>query len=365
MIKHVYMHIPFCKYICSYCDFCKKYIKNQPVDKYLSALEQEIGEKITKKQKINTLYIGGGTPSALEINELKQLQQIIAKFFVFDTEYEFTFECNPDDISVEKMELLTAMGVNRISMGVQVLNDQLLTNLKRKHTVSDVKKAIEIAQKYLRNISCDFIFNLPEQTMSDLEASIALIEEYKLTHVSYYGLILEENTILDTQEYELQDEDNEASWYYYLQEKLTELGYIQYEISNYARKEKFTSKHNLAYWQQREYYGFGLGASGYEKNLRYTNTKSLQHYLKNPMEKLFIEEINLSDLNEEKILLNLRTSYGIEKAFIEQNQLTISDKYFEQIGENIRIKSDYFYLSSEIIVDLLMQIERNLCKDTL
>ncbi len=363
MIKHIYIHIPFCKYICSYCDFCKKYIKNQPVSEYLRVLETEIAMTITEKIEIETLYIGGGTPSALEQKNLKQLQQIIAKFFVFKPGYEFTFECNPDDISDEKMQILKQMGVNRLSIGVQVVNNDILQKLQRKHTVHDVEIGLEISKKYFDNISCDFIFNLPEQTKADLDNSLRIISQYNLSHVSYYGLILEENTILDTQTYQLQDETTEANWYHYLQNQLIELGYFQYEISNYAQGEQNVSKHNLAYWQQHEYYGFGLGASGYINGVRMTNTKSMQAYLENPLTKLCVETINENDELEEKILLNLRTRYGIEQSFMDKYCLNYQNDYFEVIDQNVRIKAEYLYLSNEIIVDLLIELERNVCKD--
>lgn len=363
MIKHIYIHIPFCKYICSYCDFCKKYIKNQPVSEYLRALESEINMTITDKIEIETLYIGGGTPSALEIENLKQLQQIIAKFFVFKPDYEFTFECNPDDINDEKMQILKQMGVNRLSIGVQIVNDTILQKLQRKHTTSDVEIGLEISKKYFNNISCDFIFNLPEQTKIDLDNSLRIISQYNLSHVSYYGLILEENTILDTQIYQLQDEATEANWYHYLQKALIELGYFQYEISNYARGEQNVSKHNLAYWQQHEYYGFGLGASAYVNGTRITNTKSMQDYLQNPLTRLCHDTITKEDELEEKILLNLRTRYGIEQTFMDKYCLDYQNDYFEVINQNVRIKSEYLYLSNEIIVDLLIELERNVCKD--
>ncbi len=366
MIKHVYIHIPFCKYICTYCDFCKKYIKNQPVSAYLEALEAEIKTKIINKIQVETIYIGGGTPSALSINQLKQLQQIIAKFFTFAPNYEFTFECNPDDVSTELLTILKAMGVNRISMGVQVLNDKLLHELKREHTVEDVEKAIELSTKFIENVSCDFIFNLPNQQLEDIDVSLMLIEKYHLSHVSYYGLILEENTILDTMDYQLQTENTETKWYYYIQSKLKNMGYIQYEISNYAKSEAFISQHNLAYWQQKSYYGFGLGASGYEQGTRFMNTKNMRSYLEDPGLKISEDKLTTFDVLEEKILLNLRTQFGIEKSFLDEYNLDYQNDYFEVINNlYVRIKPKHLYLSSEIIVELLLQLERNLCKDIL
>lgn len=356
MIKHVYIHIPFCKYICTYCDFCKKYIKNQPVSEYLNALEAEISKSITEPIVIDTLYIGGGTPSALNEDDLDKLASILAKYFCFNKDYEFTFECNPDDVSANLVPKLKQMGVNRVSMGVQTLNDELLTNLSRKHSAIDVQKAIDLLKPVIANVSCDFIFNLPEQRIEDIIKTFEFIKTNKLKHVSYYGLILEENTILDTKEYELQSVETEVEWYSEIQKFFESNGYVQYEISNFA-KEGYESRHNYAYWQQREYYGFGLGASGYVEKCRYTNTKSLNEYLK--QENIVTEENQLvqDDLDYEKIFLNLRTSKGIELEFINELKLEYDLKFFEIVDGYLRIRKEYFYESNEHIVDLLMQLD--------
>lgn len=356
MIKHVYIHIPFCKYICTYCDFCKKYIKNQPIDAYLNALEREINSSILKPLSVKTIYIGGGTPSALTIKQIKKLGQIIRTNFSFDEEYEFTFECNPDDVNNELIFELKQMGVNRISMGVQTINDERLVELKRKHTKADVENALELLQGNFTNVSCDFIFNLPNQTLAEIKDSITFIKKHNLSHVSYYGLILEENTILDTTDYELKDEDVEADWYNYIQKELTELGYNQYEISNFA-KSNLASIHNLAYWQQKEYYGFGIGASGYVDNVRTTNTRALKDYLSDFSVDQIKTKITKADMVEEKIFLNLRTTKGIETSFLKENNLNVDLTFFEEVGEYTRIKPKYLYESSELIVNLLVELE--------
>ncbi len=356
MIKNVYIHIPFCKYICSYCDFCKKYIKNQPVDAYLEALDLEISKSIAEPIAIDTIYIGGGTPSALNLEQIDKLASIIAKYFLFNPNYEFTFECNPDDVNPELVDKLVQMKVNRISMGVQTLNDDIQSNLNRQHNKSDVVNAIKCLDGKIDNVSCDFIFNLPSQKFSDISTTFDFIKENKLKHVSYYGLILEENTILDTKEYELVDEDIETNWYLDIQKFFNDNDYQQYEISNFA-KPGYESKHNFAYWDQKEYYGFGLGASGYVNGVRYTNTKSLNEYLKQidlRMEENKLEEF---DLDYEKIFLNLRTSRGIELEFINRLNLKFDPKYFNIEGNYLKIKPEYYYESNEHIIDLLMQLE--------
>lgn len=356
MLKNVYIHIPFCKYICSYCDFCKKYIKNQPVDAYLEALETEITHKLEKRIVIDSLYLGGGTPSSLNLAQLQKLRRIINKHFTFSENYEFTFECNPDDVNEEMVNELKLMGVNRISMGVQILNDERLKELRRGHSVDDVKQALDCLCNVIDNVSCDFIFNLPKQTKADIDLSLDFIKQYKLKHVSYYGLILEENTILDTQEYDLLNEDDEADMYYYIQEKLNELGLKQYEISNYAFSG-YESQHNMAYWLDKEYYGFGLGASAYIDGVRLTNTKSMQDYLN--QENLIIEEHKLdkADKDYEKVFLNLRMNRGLDNEFINEHNLTINPKYFASDETYTHIRPEYFYESSELIVELLEQLD--------
>lgn len=356
MIKNVYIHIPFCKYICSYCDFCKKYIKNQPIDEYLDALEWEISQTIDSKIEIETLYIGGGTPSALNPNQREKLAMIIAKYFSFTPNYEFTFECNPDDVDELLVQQLEAMKVNRVSIGVQTLNDDLLRELKREHCTDDVVKAVELLAAKIPNISCDFIFNLPNQEFSDLETSFAFIEKYQLKHVSYYGLILEENTILDCSDYQLKSVETELEWYQAIQSFFKKHDYHQYEISNFA-KCTYESKHNLAYWQQKQYYGFGLGASAYINDERITNTKSLKDYLEQKNIQLEVNKITKDDFNYEKIFLNLRTDIGIELDFVNELSLKYDERYFEIHNERLRIKPEYYYESNEHIVELLMQLD--------
>ncbi len=353
-MSSVYIHIPFCKYICTYCDFCKKYKKNQDILAYLDALDQEILKQIPKKKVVSTIYIGGGTPSSLTIIELKRLSKIIKEHFIFDENYEYTFEMNPDDVSNEKMQLLVQMGVNRISIGMQTLNNELLVSLKREHTVLDCENAIQIASKYIENISIDLIFNLPKQTKEDIKINLDFIKRYKqIKHVSFYGLILEENTILDTQKFKLLAEDIEASWYYIIQEELSILGYEQYEISNYTKKG-YKSIHNLVYWQNKEYYGFGLGASGYINQVRYTNTHSLSNYLKGDI-LWFKEKINHEEYLYEEVMLKLRTIEGIEFKKVEKYYL--DKEYFQIKNDYVSIKPNKLYLSNEAIVKLLEQME--------
>lgn len=362
VMKSVYIHIPFCKYICSYCDFCKKYIKGQPVDKYLEYLDLEIGMYLKDRIDVDTIYIGGGTPSSMSDLQVTKLMKIINKYFIFNDNYEFTFEANPDDVNDDLIKIIKAGGVNRLSLGVQTLNDQINHDNMRMHTSLDVQKALDTASKYLANISIDFIFNLPKQTMDDIKKTMEFVKlnDAKLKHVSYYSLILEDNTILHTRNFELMDEDAESVIYDYLQATLEQMGYQQYEISNFG-KPGYQSKHNQVYWDNQQYYGFGLGASGYINNVRYTNLKAMNMYFDNLDEhKLpYIESFKLTnyDLIQETIMLGLRTSKGIKLSSLYGIDLNMDN--FEIVNDYIRIKPSKLFVSNEIIVELLEKFDND------
>lgn len=355
MTDSCYIHIPFCKYICTYCDFCKKYIKYQDVDLYLESLKKEMST-LENNQKLTTLYIGGGTPSSLSVVQLEKLFNLIQEKFEFKENYEFTFECNPDDINKELMVLLKKFGVNRISIGMQTTNDKCLSLLKREHTKKDCQTAIDIASEYFNNISVDFIFNLPWQTEDDIIKDLKFIEQNStIKNVSYYGLILENNTILQTQEYSLFDEDKEATIYYLIQKNLNELGYNQYEISNFA-KNGYPSIHNQVYWLGKEYYGFGLGASSYVDGVRKTNTSSIKDY--NSQSNIVIESEELDQFAKdyEKIFLSLRTTKGLDLKLIKKYDLQYEEEDFILEDGYIHIRPEKFYISTTIILNILNQL---------
>ncbi|MGL5020529.1 MAG: radical SAM family heme chaperone HemW [Mycoplasmatales bacterium] len=359
-MKSIYIHIPFCKYICSYCDFCKKYIKGQPVDLYLEYLEKEISLYLEDSINVDTIYIGGGTPSAMTNYQIQQLGNIVKKFFKLNKDYEFTFECNPDDIDIDKMLILKNMGVNRLSIGVQTINDVLNKKNNRMHTKKDVQNALDISGSYFENISLDFMFNLPEQTKKDVDDSIEFIKLNfdKIKHISYYSLILEENTILDTRDFVLMDEEEESLMYYYILKRLENIGFKQYEISNFS-KDGYISRHNHIYWDNKKYYGFGLGASGYIDNIRFTNIKGMKPYFES-IEKgvkpiLESNQITEDDLLQEVILLGLRTTKGIKKDLLKN--IKYDENNFDFYKDMMRIKKNRLFISNEIIVDLLEKLD--------
>ena len=359
MVKSVYIHIPFCSDICSYCDFCKFYYNSYMVDKYLDALEDEVRNNY-KGDIINTIYIGGGTPSSLNIEQLNRLFEIID---LFNKDIiEFTFECNIENIDEEKVKLIKNNGVNRISIGVQSFNGNLLNFLNRKHKKEEVIEKINFIKKYIDNINIDLMYAIPGEDLKILNNDIDKILELDISHISTYSLIIEDNTILKNMNIDYIDEDIDYEMYKLICNKLKENGYIHYETSNFS-KDGYESKHNLVYWNNEEYYGFGLGASGYIDNVRYTNTKSINHYLEG---KYRYEEsiLSINEVIENEFILGFRKLKGIDinklkdkynldinkfdfiNKLINDNKLILKDNY-------LSINEDNIYVSNNILVEFM------------
>lgn len=363
MQTSLYIHIPFCRYICKYCDFCKKFTTSFDHQVYVEALIQEIKYKKINFKELKTIYIGGGTPSALDQNALNSLLSFIKEQLEEKQVLEYTLECNPDDVRLELIDFLVSKGVNRISLGVQTLNDQILVDAGRNHTSKQVTEAINIIYPQIKNISIDLMFNLPKQSLKDIEDSFEFIRknQEKINHISYYSLILEEHTIFNQENVENFSEEEEADIYQLIQKNLIDLGYLQYEIANYA-KGPYTSKHNQNYWQGGNYYGVGIGASQYVNSKRSTNTKSIKKYvdlINNQEFDLLLmeeEEISLEEEVYEQIMLGLRTNDGILQDLLVQNNIEINELFFEKVEDRIRIKPTYLFLSNGIILDILEQL---------
>ncbi|MGL4589323.1 MAG: radical SAM family heme chaperone HemW, partial [Mycoplasmatales bacterium] len=369
MVNSLYLHIPFCKYICAYCDFTKKYIQKQDTRKYVENVIEEWRLKfngstdskhgLETKVKLQTIYIGGGTPSALPLDELEVLLTFIERNVELVEDYEYTFECNPDDITLELLMLLKRCKVNRLSIGIQTLNQEILLKLKRNVTILEIERGIATACEHFANVSVDLMYNLPRQSLTDIENSLEFISKYNIKHISYYSLILEKNTILDTQKFKLWNEEKELKVYEYLRDRLAELGFNQYEISNYAQVG-FESKHNQVYWHNQEYYALGIGASGYEQRTRYTNTSSLQtYYTKIASQQLPIyetEAISSESFLEEKIMLGLRLRTGVELTEEIISKLDLDKRKFSVDANYLRITDEYVYQSNELIIEMIEQI---------
>jgi putative oxygen-independent coproporphyrinogen III oxidase len=321
MIKSAYIHIPFCEHICHYCDFNKVFLQGQPVDEYLAMLKKEMQLQLIQypTAKLETIFVGGGTPTSLNENQLAFLCESINEVLPYSKEVEYTFEANPGDLSREKLDVLFQSGVNRLSFGVQSFNDELLQRIGRTHRAKEVYETIEKAQSVgFTNISIDLIYGLPGQTMEDFMDTLEKALELDLPHYSSYSLIVEPKTVfynlLQKGRLNLTPQDLEAAMYIQLMEKMEKYGLHQYEISNFARSG-FESRHNLTYWNNEEYYGFGAGAHGYTGGKRIANYGPLKKYMSPLSEGTLpiIEEhlVPLHEKLEEEMFLGLRKTDGV------------------------------------------------------
>lgn len=349
-MKHLYIHIPFCKHICSYCDFCKLLKIDKFIEDYLKGLEKEINEYYNGEE-LETIYIGGGTPSCLNSNELNKLFNILKKIKL-KKDYEFTFEVNPSDITEELINILVLNKVNRISIGIESFDTDKLGFMERNSNYTDIKEKIEMIKlKGIKNINLDLIYGIPGETLKILKKDLKLLTKLKPTHISTYSLIIEKHTKLYNEAVENIPEQLDAKMYNLICKYLKKHGYNHYEVSNYSLNN-YESRHNLSYWNNKEYYGFGLGASGYIDGFRYQNTSNLFKYLK---EEYRINESLLSqeDKMYDEIMLGLRKIKGINlEEFKRKYKIDFTEKY--DINELLKnkeliIKKGYLYINPKYI----------------
>ena len=325
--RAVYIHIPFCKKICHYCAFNKYFYDGQPVDQYLAGLDTEMKlYQLNQQQAMDTIYVGGGTPSCLSMAELDQLMASIRRYLPLNDQTEFSFEINPGELTLEKCHLLRDYGVNRISMGVQTFNDRLLRKIGRNHREQHIYQSIDwFRQAGFENLSIDLIFRLPGQTIEDFDESLTKALSLNLPHYSLYSLIIENQTVFQQLMREgklpLPSEDVDADMFQLAIERLATQGIQQYEVSNFAMPG-YESRHNLKYWQYIDYYGFGAGAHGFLDGVRYYNHGPVHHYLKQTRQNLkpIIDQTALSknEQMEEHLFLALRTVKGMDLTEFEQ-----------------------------------------------
>lgn len=346
LIRAAYIHIPFCKQICHYCDFNKVFFEGQPVEEYLQCLEKEMSlEQVDPSVPFKSIFVGGGTPTALNESQIEKLCSNIRKSFPISQDTEFTFEANPGDLSKEKLQILKDAGVNRISFGVQTFNDALLEKIGRTHRAKDVFQAVHDAQeKGFSNISVDLIYSLPEQTLEDFEETLKTAFSLDIVHYSGYSLIIEPKTVF----YNLMrkgrlatpGEDTEARMYELLMDEMEKHGFKQYEISNFS-KPGYESRHNLCYWNNEEYFGFGAGAHSYVNGYRRSNFGPLKKYM-NPIlqgELPIMEsnQVTLDEQMEEEMFLGLRKTAGVSVRHFEgkygQNPLILFEKEINVLNE--------------------------------
>lgn len=359
--KAVYVHIPFCEQICHYCDFNKVFLKGQPVDEYVLACETEMKATVSQHpyENIETIYIGGGTPSVMDTNQLEKLLRSINDVFSPQKNAEFSFEVNPGNISDEKLSILKDAGVNRLSIGVQVFQEELLKKIGRTHDTNDVYETIARARKFgFENLSIDLMFGLPGQTVESFEESIKKSLELEIPHFSAYSLKVEEKTIfyhlLRKGKLPLPTEDEEVSMYDVLINMLTEQHYEHYEISNFSKKG-YESKHNLTYWNNEEYYGIGAGAHGYVDGQRYANVGPINKYLSKVEDfgrpVLDSHVVTEKEKIEEEMFLGLRKLEGVSisqfKSRYEKGPFEIFGKEIERLkGQGLlKVENDCISLT--------------------
>ena len=330
MATSAYIHIPFCKSKCKYCSFVSYTNQNSLLQKnYINTLLKEINYYY-KKEPLKTLYIGGGTPSLLEIDSLKK----ILNCFKFSQNPEITIEVNPETVDYTYLAELYNSGFNRISIGVQSFNDNILKTIGRIHNAETALKAVKSAQKAgFKNINTDFIYGLPEQSTEDFINDLKIAADMDVQHISLYGLKIEEGCEFYKKPPEnIADDDTQADMYLMAIETLEKYGYKHYEISNFACCG-FESRHNLNYWEDEEYYGFGAAAHGYIDNRRYANYTNLQQYKTHYETKQYIEDIDKQKHLEEMIFLGFRKADGINTARINETFSINFEEYYKKIIE--------------------------------
>lgn len=313
----IYIHIPFCKSKCYYCDFTSFANKQELVTMYVECLLKEIQNKANDNYKVKTIFIGGGTPSFIDYCYIEKIINKIKKNYNVDQDAEITIEVNPGTANKENLKKYYELGINRLSIGLQTANNDLLKEIGRIHKYEDYEKTVKIAKEVgFTNINTDLIIGIPNQTIYDVEDTINKLLILDLTHFSVYSLIIEPGTQLESMieegKLKLPDEEIERYMYWFAKRKLEENGYIHYEISNFA-KPGYSSKHNVDCWTQKEYLGFGVAASSYMNKKRFTNTHCIEEYIKNINLNKYKENVSIEEEQDEKAEMNEYILLGLRK----------------------------------------------------
>lgn len=355
----LYIHIPFCKQKCFYCDFPSFSNKEGLMDEYIDALIKEIGLR-TKDYTIKTIFIGGGTPSYLDFKNMKKLLEAINKLELKE-ELEFTMECNPGTLEDEKLMLMKTMGINRISMGLQTTHNNLLKSIGRIHSFEEFKDNFNKARSIgFDNINIDLMFGLPNQSVAEWKESLTEIAKLRPEHISAYSLIVEEGTafykLYENNKLILPNEDDERIMYNFTLNILKKYGYNQYEISNFSFEGK-ECKHNVVYWDLDDYLGLGSSSSSYIDGIRYKNVEDIEEYIMNVKynDTAIIETYKntMEDNMSEFVFMNLRKMSGFSKnRFKERFNKDVYSVYGEAIlkhkNNGLIIDDQYnIYLSSK------------------
>ena len=346
MIRHAYVHVPFCASVCSYCAFFRS-VNTNKMDAWMQVIEKEIQEELDRKRKedpsffLSTLYFGGGTPSLLSAGQLTKLLDLFKPYLQADA--EITLEANPETADLEKLQALRQAGFNRLSVGLQSFDDEALKKMGRHHSAADSIAFLKNARKAgFDNISGDLMYAMPWQSLADIQEDVQQYLQLDLEHLSIYSLILEENSVFGKTGVRQADEDLEADAYEWICRTLKDHGYDHYEISSFAKEGRW-SRHNLSYWQDEDYFGFGCGAWGRDEKGYYEGCHVLDSYLEKGYQKTYMAD---QDPAFEAIMMALRTRFGLDvkkwqtryrKDFLKMYQ-SVLDKYPDKlVFENGRL----------------------------
>ncbi|WP_108060497.1 radical SAM family heme chaperone HemW [Poseidonibacter lekithochrous] len=352
----LYIHIPFCDSKCFYCAFNSYTDRFHLKSEYMKALKlqlkNELNDYVKKhNKKIETVFIGGGTPSTIKHHEYTEVFELIKPYLTDDA--EITTEANPNSASFEWQENMNKLGVNRISFGVQSFHTEKLKFLGRSHNSKSAIKAIQNANRIgFNGINCDIIYGVQGDTLESMKEDFDTAFSLPITHLSAYSLTIEEGTkFFDRSSVKIDDEELSYEIFDYIKDA----GFKQYEISNFAKNKEYESKHNYGYWQHKEYLGIGAGAVGYYNNQRRYPIKEIEEYIQNPMN-IELENISIDDIKAEKILLGFRSSCGVEIELFSKEELEkVNDliEYKKVYKENNRIFNNNFLLSDELALYIL------------
>lgn len=350
MTESLYIHIPFCSHICSYCDFPKVVTGTFSEEKYIDSLIDDIEKQSIPDHSLKTIYIGGGTPSALSISSLEKLLSYLDNRFTPLS--EFTMEANPESLSKEKISILKKHHINRISLGVESTSKKILAHLNRKHTTEEVTALLkELRKQGFDNISLDFIYGVDTMSEEDLDRDIQYAVSSNVEHLSFYSLQIEEGTVFYNRKVCAKNDDVMASMYEKIRRELKKHGYHRYEVSNFTKNNK-ESLHNLTYWYDKSYYAAGLGASGYVDGIRYKNTLSMNKYLSGNY-RHEEEAISVYDHEFEYIMLHLRLVKGFSldefKSIFKKDFLLSYQDNIEKVKDYVQIKEGYFSISEDYL----------------
>ncbi len=326
--RGLYVHIPFCGTICHYCDFVKVIYQKKWIKPYLKELKHDLSF-FNVENDLQTIYIGGGTPSALSFYELRNLLQLLKPFA--QNVKEYTVEANVESLTLPKLKLMKSYSVNRLSVGVQTTNDEMLAKLNRQHTYQMIKTKINLIKKAgFTNFSVDLIYGLPGQSLNDLQSDLTNILKLNPPHISTYSLTIEKGTVASIKKWESASDEKMRAMYDLILSTLRAKGYVRYEVSNFA-KAGYESIHNKLYWENHEYYAIGLGASGYIDGKRYVIEGGLSRYLKGKSI-INIDEITTEEYIEEYLMLNLRLAKGFTfRDFKKRIGFEFMEKYEPQV----------------------------------